>query len=211
MMLARLLYWNTFPGNLTYYKAMKKDAILLGLILIGSLFARNNSDNLPIEENYRIGIKVNILNYTDVDFPEGTKIYLGAMVKDTFIAVDSIPVNQKIISPTKDTNPNDLIVTIPESNGDRLNLNLWNINLEKVKKISKKGGILIRFSDKHCEAVCERFEFNENGVYNSFLLMTNVTYDNIGYYSIDAKIEKSNLLLRKDSNLIFKQMINYFF
>ena len=153
---------------------MKKDAILLRLILIESLLYVTIQVHYQQKKNYRTAIKVNILNYKDIDFPEDSKFIWGNCKVHLYCSRFNLSKLENYFF-EKDIDPNDLIVTVPKSNGDKLNL-----NLEKVKKSFKKKGILIRLSDKYCETVYENFEFNQNRLYKLFLLITNVTYDNIG-------------------------------
>lgn len=185
---------------------MKNEIKLIGLILIAPLIGCDNSEVFPAEVFYELEIKVNLLNYTDNEFLEGTVLYLGAIVKDTFTAVDSIKITSKIPVKTGDNNHSELL--IPEDNTDDWILSLWEINLGQVKEISNNGGILIRFPNKESELMCNEFTFYESETNRVLDLSLNSTINNFYYYSIDVEIEKSNLIQRKNSHLIFKQLIN---
>jgi hypothetical protein len=185
---------------------MEKKCILLGIILIASFFSCDNSESLSAEKNHEFGLKVNILNYTENEYKEGTMIYLGAIVKDTFIAVDSIEVNKKILSSKVSRDSKHSVISIPENEEDELYLDLWDINIEDIKEISNKGGVLVRFPDQHCEVICNQFACNENELVSSFGLNLNISKYEIGFHSIDVKIEENNILLRKNSNIVFKQI-----
>ncbi|MDG2279498.1 MAG: hypothetical protein P8L42_02575 [Flavicella sp.] len=141
---------------------MKRFYTLTGLLMFALLYACDNSEILPRDDNYNYEISVNILNYSDLEFPEGTFMYLGAQVKDTFIAVDSIRIDQIIPSKDNVSGKSHSKIVVPKKTKSDDSLNLWKINLQEVKDISNSGGILIRFPDEQYQIVCHSFIFQEN-------------------------------------------------
>lgn len=190
---------------------MKKKINLFGLFVVTFtlLISCNNYEQFPMEENYKFGVKLNLNNYTEQEFPKGTIIYLIAIDHDTCFAVDSIKTNTIITSKNSNKNADYSETQIPMDidSGFIFDIKLWKINLEAVKNRSNNGAILIRFPSHGTELIDHQFSF-DNSNFNIPLDMK-LTHNEIGqiYYSIESNIYNSNLTLIKNSNLVFKQVL----
>lgn len=184
---------------------MKRFYTLTGLLMFALLYACDNSEILSRDDNFNYEISVNILNYSDLEFPEGTFMYLGAQVKDTFIAVDSIRIDQIIPSKDNVSGKSHSKIVVPKKTKSDDPLNLWKIDLQKVRNISHDGSILIRFPEEQYQIVCHSFCFQEN---EESLLELKLEFTQYGEYfhSLDIDIDQINLKNRKDSKLVFKQL-----
>ena len=188
---------------------MKNIFGLICFIFFTSLFSCNNSDNFPLEENYDLELAINIKNYTDLEFPSGTMIYLCAIIKDTFVAVDSINIKQKILSRESIENKSYSEISIPKNVKSSPGQNLPHINISKIKPLSNKGALLIRFPNHSYELVDHKFFIYETHYGTSFATELNLSENAAAfYYSFDIVIQRLNLQQRNKSILIFKQLTN---
>lgn len=164
------------------------------------LTACNNSEHyIPVDEN-NLSIQLNLLNYTNEEFEKGTLVYLVAVIKDSCIPIDSITINKLIPSKANSENGNYSKTAIPSNVDDDINIDLWNIHLEDLKKISKNGAILIKFPEENCELLCNKFTLDTPSNNQALNLDYNITLYEYAYYSIDLPITRSNLQASKQIN-----------